>query len=276
MKVLKILDEIITDLDIDISNNSMNLPNDFSETILFQSNKNFIINIGKNSNVVILENNNSKVHDLLINIDENSHLNYNLVDLENNINSKREFNVNKNARIDGIIGYFNGGKANNTKVNVNLLGEMAYANIKSVAIGLGTNMKIDININHLAKYTTGLNENYAVSNTSTIIYNVVGKIENKMEESKSSQKTRGIILSKNAKIEANPALLIDEYNVAANHGACIGKISDEGLFYLMSRGITKEDALKLIVNGFLNPIYELLADPDFKTEFVNAAKLKLE
>ena len=54
-------------------------------------------------------------------------------------------------------------------------------------------------------------------------------------------------------VVAKPILLIDEFDCFANHGASIGKMSDEDLFYLMSRGLTKNEAFLLILQGIINP-----------------------
>ena len=54
-------------------------------------------------------------------------------------------------------------------------------------------------------------------------------------------------------ITANPILLIDEYDCFANHGAAIGKINDEDLFYLMSRGLSKNEAFTLMLQGMIRP-----------------------
>lgn len=274
MMKLVVNDKINTDLNYKLENDSIILEDNLETIISLSILKDTKIVLGKNSKITFLEKNSNKNYNLDITISDNSNVTFNSIDLTSDVNIKRNFNVLNNSTLKGVIGYLNDGN-NKNMLNVNLNSEFAYADIKTVAIGKNSKMNIDINIIHNAKLTTGLNENYAISSKSDIIYNVIGKIENKMSESKSSQKTRGIILSDNAKIEANPALLIDEYNVMANHGASIGKISDEGLFYLMSRGLSKEDSLKLIVGGFLNPIYELL-DGEYKDEFIIATRNKME
>ena len=62
----------------------------------------------------------------------------------------------------------------------------------------------------------------------------------------------------NSTVTAKPILLIDEYDCFANHGATIGKMSDEDLFYLMSRGLSKKEAFMLILSGIINPFIEAI------------------
>ena len=61
-------------------------------------------------------------------------------------------------------------------------------------------------------------------------------------------------------LKSLPILLIDEYDVHANHGAAIGKMSDDELFYLMSRGLSNKEAFKLILSGIINPFMDNLLD----------------
>ena len=60
-----------------------------------------------------------------------------------------------------------------------------------------------------------------------------------------------IINMNNGKSTICPNLLIDNYDVNSNHAAYIGKFSEEKLFYLMSRGISSQEANRLLLNGFL-------------------------
>ena len=66
-----------------------------------------------------------------------------------------------------------------------------------------------------------------------------------------NQESKIIVLSKNNSI-IKPNLFIDEYDVDARHAATIGRFSSEDIFYLMTKGINKEEAIKLLINGFLN------------------------
>ena len=62
------------------------------------------------------------------------------------------------------------------------------------------------------------------------------------------------MLSPKARGDANPILLIDEDDVKAGHAASVGQVNAEQVYYLMSRGITKQNAERLIIHGFLAPV----------------------
>jgi len=66
------------------------------------------------------------------------------------------------------------------------------------------------------------------------------------------------MLSPKARGDANPMLLIDEDEVKAGHAASVGQVNKEQVFYLMSRGLTKEQAEKLIIYGFLAPVVNII------------------
>lgn len=76
-------------------------------------------------------------------------------------------------------------------------------------------------------------------------------IEKKAQQTNSFLKENVLLMSPTARAEAVPNLEIEANDVKCSHAATISNIPDEHLFYLMSRGITKADAERLIVEGFL-------------------------
>ncbi len=84
------------------------------------------------------------------------------------------------------------------------------------------------------------------------------KINRGAKDSKSHMVCDGLILDKSSKTDAYPALQIDESEMSVSHEASISKINGNQLFYLMSRGLTEEQAISLIINGFAEPIVKQL------------------
>ena len=62
------------------------------------------------------------------------------------------------------------------------------------------------------------------------------------------------MLSTKARGDANPILLIDDNDVSAGHAASVGRVNEEQLYYLMSRGLPKKLAERLVIRGFLGPV----------------------
>ncbi|HOI63675.1 MAG TPA: SufD family Fe-S cluster assembly protein [Mesotoga sp.] len=63
-----------------------------------------------------------------------------------------------------------------------------------------------------------------------------------------------MVLSREARTDAIPSLLVDENEVNASHAATVGSLDEEKIFYLMSRGLTREEALKFIIKGTFDPV----------------------
>ncbi|MGG1519558.1 Fe-S cluster assembly protein SufD [Paenibacillus oryzisoli] len=89
---------------------------------------------------------------------------------------------------------------------------------------------------------------------ATAIINGITKIEKGATGCNGQQTEKVLMLSPKARGDANPILLIDEDDVKAGHAASVGQVNAEQVHYLMSRGITKEEAQRLIIYGFLAPI----------------------
>ena len=133
------------------------------------------------------------------------------------------------------------------------------------------------NVIHKAPKTFSNISNFGVAlNKSNITFDTSGKIEKGMAKSKCVQLSKGIIMDDEAKITSKPILLIDEFDVIANHGASIGKMSDDSLFYLMSRGLTKKDAFLLVLNGIINPFIEKIFNEELKNEIIKQLTLLIK
>lgn len=160
---------------------------------------------------------------------------------------------------------------------IDLIEENASSTMKTLAVANNKTINlINSSIEHYAKNTTGfiLNQGIVVDK-SQITFNGIGKINNGMKQSNARQTTRGVVLDKEARLDANPFLLIDEFDVVASHGATIGKVDEEQLYYLMSRGLSKKEAEKLIVYGFLTPILNELNNEKIQEIFFEIIDKKI-
>lgn len=153
-------------------------------------------------------------------------------------------------------------------ISVDLVDEYATVDVSTIGVS-DKNQKMNINIDtwNNAKHTSSNIKNYGVAlDRSKLVFNNAGKIENGMKRSKAYQSTKGVILNPKASLEANPFLLIDEFDVEAGHGATIGAFDAESMFYLMSRGLARQDAEAMIVSGFIRPIVAKIKNEMLKTQ----------
>jgi Fe-S cluster assembly protein SufD len=111
-----------------------------------------------------------------------------------------------------------------------------------------------LNINHNNKNTVSNIINHGVVlNDSKLEITVNTKISKGNSKSLLNQESRIITMGKNNSI-INPNMYIDEYDVEARHAATIGKFNQDNIFYLMTKGLTKEEANNILIEGFLKEI----------------------
>lgn len=112
--------------------------------------------------------------------------------------------------------------------------------------------KLDILIYHNYKDTTSNIENKIVTiQSGEVVLNCTAMVYNGITGCTLNQNNR-IISMNNKKNIINPNLLIEEEDVDASHSAHISKFNDELLFYMQTRGINKDQAINLLIQGFLN------------------------
>jgi Fe-S cluster assembly protein SufD len=90
------------------------------------------------------------------------------------------------------------------------------------------------------------------------------------------QANRNLILSKGARADSIPGLEILADDVRCTHGATVGKIDEDQIFYLLSRGITRKEAEQLIVMGFFAPIMERIPFEGVQARFIKAVQEKMK
>ena len=81
-----------------------------------------------------------------------------------------------------------------------------------------------------------------------------------------------MLLSETAEVNAKPELEIYADDVKCSHGATTGELDEEMLFYLRSRGLKKEDAKKLLIEGFINELFDDLKNKELKQKLLLTSK----
>ena len=158
--------------------------------------------------------------------------------------------------------------------SVCLLGKGAtYDNFNVLINASGVTQNSDLVVSHENEDTVSIMRNYGIAKGDvTLNINTNGIVKRGAKRSNVSQKSKGILLDIGSKISANPWLQIDEFDCLASHGAGIGAISEEELYYLMSRGLTRQESERIIIDGFVSPIYKEIEDEDIKEEIIKTVK----
>ena len=180
------------------------------------------------------------------------------------------------ASINWALGLMNEGSQiiDNT---TNLIGDRSTSELKSVVVGTG-DQKINLTskIVQYGKETNGYILKHGVMRENALsVFNGIGYIKHGGTKSIANQESRVLMLSENARGDANPILLIDEDDVEAGHAASVGRVDPEQLYYLMSRGISQKEAERLVIHGFLDPVVRELPIEDVKRQLREVIELKV-
>lgn len=182
----------------------------------------------------------------------------------------------RSARIDWALGLMNDGNTISENTT-NLIGDGSIADSKTVVVGRGEQVQnFTTTIIHHGKNTEGnILKHGVMKDSATSIFNGIGKIEHGASKSNAQQESRVLMLSEKARGDANPMLLIDEDDVIAGHAASVGRVDPVQLYYLMSRGIPKKEAERLIIHGFLAPVVNALPIEGVKKQLVEVIERKV-
>ncbi|GAA0448237.1 Fe-S cluster assembly protein SufD [Lentibacillus halophilus] len=182
----------------------------------------------------------------------------------------------RDARIEWALGQMNDGNTISENVT-HLIGENAVSNAKTVSVGRGKqSQNFTAEIVHFGKESEGhILQHGVMRDRSTSIFNGIGKIEHGATKSKAEQESRVLMLSEKARGDANPILLIDEDDVEAGHAASVGRVDPLQLYYLMSRGISRAEAERLIIHGFLAPVVKQLPIESVKNQLTQLIERKV-
>lgn len=174
--------------------------------------------------------------------------------------------VTYDIEVEGTHNFIaNGIFAHNSKVTmkypaVYLVGENAKAEVLSIAFaGKGQHQDAGAKAVHLAPNTTSKIVSKSISKEGgRTSYRGLLKVYNEAKNVKSSVNCDALLLDEESRSDTYPSIEIDEPQATIAHEATVGKIGEDQIFYLMSRGLTREEAMTLIVMGFFQPFTKQL------------------
>jgi len=175
--------------------------------------------------------------------------------------------------IDGNIG----SKLTMKYPGVYLMGERAYGETLSIAFaGKGQHQDTGAKMVHLAPNTTSKVTSKSVSRLDgRSTYRGMLNVAKGATNVKSTVRCDALLLDDTSKTDTYPYMEINQEDATITHEATVGKIGDEQIFYLMSRGFDEEEALSLIVNGFMEPFTKELP-MEYAVELNRLIKLEMD
>jgi len=161
--------------------------------------------------------------------------------------------------------------------SVYLMGERAHGEILSIAFaGHGQHQDAGGKIIHVAPHTTSNIFAKSISKDGgRSSYRGLLEVAKGATEARSKVVCDALLLDEHSRSDTYPTIRISEDDVNVGHEATVSKVGDEQLFYLRSHGINEEDASKLIVNGFIEPIVKELP-MEYAVEMNRLIELQME
>lgn len=192
-----------------------------------------------------------------------------------NLNTKKAI-VGKNAQIDWVTGSF-GSKVSMLYPMSVLNGEGAKTEYTGITFaGKGQNLDTGFKVIHNAPNTSSVVNSKSLSkNGGACTYRALVRIMENATNSKCSVSCESLMLDDNSRSDTIPVNDIRNDEIEFSHEAKIGKISDKAIFYLMSRGLSEDDARAMIVRGFAYPVSKELP-VEYAVEMNNLINLELE
>lgn len=160
-------------------------------------------------------------------------------------------------------------------VPIHLGGRLTKQQLDIITAGQGADMRhnglyFTEGHEHLDLFTTDLHEQGkttgdtvwkgALTGESRASYEGLIHIVEDAQDTHTYLQTHSMLLSPKAKGDAIPSLIVKTDNVSASHGGTVGEIDEDQVFYMMSRGISRRDAVRILVEGYFEPVIGKLED----------------
>lgn len=162
--------------------------------------------------------------------------------------------AHSDAKVEWVDGNI-GSKLTMKYPAIHLVGERAHGEVLSIAFaGDDQHQDAGAKMVHAAPNTTSMVVSKSISkNGGRTSYRGLVKVYPNAKGAKSNIKCDALLLDEKSRSDTYPTMEIDEKDVTIEHEATVSKVGEEQLFYLMSRGLTQDEATAMIINGFFEP-----------------------
>ena len=156
-----------------------------------------------------------------------------------------------------------GGALSRHELNVQLLGDKARADASGVLLAAGRrHLDTRLDIEHIARDTSsGLLWRGIGTGRGRVVFHGGITIQAGADGTDAKLSNKNLLLAPNAEIDTQPVLVIHADEVEAAHGATVGQLDEEALFYLRTRGLPERDARVLLTEAFTREPLSIVEDP---------------
>jgi Fe-S cluster assembly protein SufB len=158
-----------------------------------------------------------------------------------------------------------------------LIGPRAHGEILSMAFaGKGQHQDAGGKVIHVAPHTTSKITSKSISKSGgRASYRGLLKVYKEAEDSRSNVVCDALLLDDKSRSDTYPSIEIDAEDVTIGHEASVSKVGEEQLFYLMSRGLSAEESMTMVVSGFIEPLVKELP-MEYAIELNRLIQLQME
>jgi len=244
-----------------------------------------LIKLRENSSIRIFEHcltSNSCVINSLTEIDceKNSKLDYFKIIDEQNDGYHLNFSNIKLSKSSSfnLFSWDSGAKISRNNINVDLMEENASVNLNAL-FSPREKLHIDnqLKIKHIGeKCESSLDYRGILKDQSTGVFGGVVYVDQEAADTQSNMTNRNLLLSDHARINTKPVLEIYNEEVQCTHSATSGRLDEEKLFYIQSRGIGESDAMNMLIQSFASEIIEKIKNSQMKRIFQEYLVQKLQ
>ncbi len=163
---------------------------------------------------------------------------------------------------------------NKSDLEINLNGENIECNLQAASfLHEGDNQEIKTRLNHFAPDCKSYQKVKNVLNTNSKgVYQGKIFVKDVAQKTDAYQLSKALLLDDNSEFSSKPELEIYADDVKCSHGSTSGNVEDDSIYYLMTRGLSKKESVKILVSGFLSEIIDSIQSNSLK----NFIKTKLE
>ena len=211
-------------------------------------------------------------------VGENASVEYGSVEKPGKISySRRKAVTAKYGRINWLNGMFTG-ELNRTKIETALKGDNSETEMTGVWYPTGEqHHDISLHVRHIGDNTKcDMDSRSVVDHRARSLYEGLQKVEAGAVDTSSFQDQETLMLSDRAESDASPKLMIEDPNVEASHAAAAGTVEKDKQHYLESRGLDREEAERLVVKGFFEPVMREIKVPRIKESIRGEVQRKLD
>ncbi len=212
-------------------------------------------------------------------VGKNTHMRYSTIENWSrnmyNLNTKRA-KIEENAIMEWISGSF-GSHVSCLYPETILAGANSHAEMTGITFaGAGQILDNGAKMTHLAPHTTSVTNTKSISKDGgSCTYRSSVYIGKNAKDSKASVSCQSLMLDSKSRSDTIPAMEVHTNDADIGHEAKIGRISNDAIFYLMSRGISEDEARTMIVSGFADPVSKELP-LEYAVEMNNLIRLEMK